>query len=108
MMDQTQHLLLKIAEEAAEVSQIALKAAQFGLDERRPPDGDKTYETNIERLAGELGDLMGVVELLDYKINGTGESNGEIIGDIYDAHRKNKPERIAKYLKYSQQLGMVQ
>ncbi|WP_321929869.1 hypothetical protein [Burkholderia cenocepacia] len=46
MMTLTQYLLVKIAEEAAEVAQIALKTAHFGLNETQPGRD----ETNAQRL----------------------------------------------------------
>lgn len=58
-MNLTQYLLGKLAEEAAEVAQMALKCQQFGL-------GDiYIHEPNSERLRCELYDLMAIIELLN-------------------------------------------
>jgi hypothetical protein len=64
MMTRAQFLLVKLAEEAAEVSQIALKSAQFGLSEVYDTGG-KTPATNLERIHRELDDLMGVLQMLN-------------------------------------------
>lgn len=58
-MNRFQYLLSKLAEEAAEIAQIALKTQQFGQDE--------VYEclSNIERVNVEFNDLLAVVELLN-------------------------------------------
>lgn len=61
-MNREQYLLGKIAEEAAEVAQIALKAQQFGFDSFHPDDPDTT---NLDLLRGELNDLLAVVGMLD-------------------------------------------
>lgn len=41
-----QHALVKLAEEAVEISQIALKTIQFGLDSEVPGEGI----TNLQKL----------------------------------------------------------
>ena len=60
-MNLTTYLLIKIAEEAAEVAQMAAKTAVFGLNEVYAVVG----KSNAERLADELRDLMTVVEMLN-------------------------------------------
>ncbi len=64
-MNFKEHLLGKIAEEACEVGQIAIKAQQFGLDSWHPDDVTKT---NRDLLVGELNDLLAVVMMLDPSI----------------------------------------
>lgn len=53
-MKSDQYHLCKIAEEAVEVAQRALKAQQFGLGEVQPGQD----QTNLERLEGEFHDLF--------------------------------------------------
>jgi hypothetical protein len=66
-MNKEQHILCKIAEEASEIAQIALKSAIFGLSDIYPTIGKSNYEL----LIGEFNDLLGVMEMLhelnDYK-----------------------------------------
>lgn len=99
-MDHRQHLLLKLMEECAEVSQRASKQMQFGRDEYQP--NQAIPWTNSERLRDEINDLLAVVKML--------EEVGEIpkfdLKD-FDKHLDMKRGKIRKYLKYSESLGMV-
>lgn len=52
-----------VAEEAAEVIQVAMKALRFGPDHRYP-DGEHSGLTNMEALAIEVGNFLEVMELL--------------------------------------------
>lgn len=58
-----QYLLNKLAKEASEVAQVALKASNFGLGEVY------CYESNRQRIFNELNDLLGVVELMNHELN---------------------------------------
>lgn len=59
-MNRIQYLLSKIAEEAAEVTQMVAKTQQFGLKEKYRTLGP----TNAERLGEEVTDLMTVLGML--------------------------------------------
>lgn len=90
-MDNEQYLLSKLAEEASEIAQIALKASQFGLNE--------VYidETNRKRIFNELNDLLGVVELMNHELE---------FGFTPDKKRiEDKAIKIHKYRFYSYELG---
>lgn len=94
-MDLEQLFLCKLAEECSEVIQLCMKAQQFGLDSVCP----KTGYTNKELLHGELNDILGAVGILnDFSGFGFVES---------DVAKRNKHEKILKYLKISQELGRV-
>ena len=97
-MTEIQHLLLKIMEECAEISQVCSKASQFGLEESHP-DMD---QNNLQRIRAEFGDLMGTVKYL-YDVHGV-----EIAAtkECMDSMTK-KADKLEKYLKYSKSLGMV-
>lgn len=101
MMTLSQYYLVKLAEEAAEVAQIALKAAHFGLSERHP----ERVETNAQRIYAELNDLLAMVHRL-------GEvSAGEFWFDIGSPEPmaiSAKLGKVAHYLAYSQSLGLVE
>lgn len=89
MMTREQHLLTCLAEECAEVAQRASKAIRFGFEETQP---EQPLDNRV-RLEQELGDLMGVADLL---------------GLVPDReHRAKKAARIKKYMKYSAELGQV-
>lgn len=94
-MNRLQYLLNKLAEEAAEVGQIALKTSQFGMDECL---ANQPYD-NRARIHQELDDLMAIVELLN------NEFNFEYVGNI--ARRKVKKDKVEHYYQYSVQLGLV-
>jgi len=59
-MNRTEHLLFKLAEECAEVTQEASKAAIFGMDEVMP--GQPL--NNRERVMKELNDVFAIAEML--------------------------------------------
>jgi NTP pyrophosphatase (non-canonical NTP hydrolase) len=88
-MTREQHLLTVLAEECAEVAQRAAKAVRFGMAEVQPgQDAD-----NRARLEAELGDLMGMLDMLD------------LVPD--EERRREKPTRVEHYLGYSESLGQV-
>lgn len=101
MMTLNQYFLIKLAEEAAEVAQIALKTAHFGLSEIQPG----RTETNVERIYGELNDVLAMVHRL-------GEvSGGEFWFDIGAPDHVAIAAKLAKvehFLAYSQSLGLVE
>lgn len=97
MMTLEQYLLGKLAEEANEVAQRALKAQQFGLDETQKGKD----EDNAGRIYGELNDLNGIVALLNDNIEGFDyEPDPEAIAA--------KGNKVEKYKKLSKKQGRVQ
>src|SRR5579872_1371766 len=102
MMTLQQFYLAKIAEEASEIAQIALKASQFGLTERYPQDP----KNNAERLCAELTDLQAMVlRLVD--TSPAGEFWFDI-GSLDHVAIARKLQKVDHYLAYSQSLGMVE
>lgn len=94
-MNTTEYLLSCLIEECAEVIQRATKAQRFGLREVQPEQS----LTNEERLAYELADLTGTLELL-------GENGVKLFaGDIAIEAKKQK---IARYMDYSREQGCLQ
>ena len=94
-MTNLQYLLGKLAEEAAEVAQIALKAQQFGLDEIKP---GQPY-TNAQRIEQELNDLYGVLTLLQQE------------GFYFQTDTEQicrKINKVVDFREYSIKLGMVE
>lgn len=99
MMTRQQHALLKLAEEASEVAERALKAMQFGLDEVEP--GQPL--SNRERLEYEIRDVMSVTVLLvRLKMVATVEFSS------MEEHVRAKLEKIERYYQLSQSLGQVE
>lgn len=60
-LDYKTYLLICLAEECAEVTQLASKCIRFGTENIAP--GQTVVNRN--RLAGELNDLLGVLEALE-------------------------------------------
>lgn len=99
-MDKAQYLLMKLAEECAEVAQRAIKQMQFGkyeIQEGQP-------FTNGERLKQEITDLGVVLELLveqneipDYNIG----------MEEWDKLKETKIAKMNKYLQLSADLGRI-
>lgn len=94
-MNIRQFLLIKLAEEAAEISQIALKTAQFGETELCPG----LHLSNVERIYEELNDLNAIIELLH-------DSTFHYVPCASAIEAKK--EKVEKYLRYSISLGMVE
>lgn len=65
MLNKSVYLLVCLIEECAEVIQRACKAIRFGFDEIQPGQS----LNNIERISGEMDDLLGVVRLLNTECN---------------------------------------
>lgn len=94
-MNRLQLLLGKLAEEGAEVAQIALKTQQFGLDEVCP---GQSY-TNAQRAHQEIDDLMAAVEMLN-----------DEYGFGYEPSRARieaKKAKVNRFADYAVELGQV-
>ena len=96
-MDREQYLLGKLAEEAAELAQIAMKAQQFGLNEVYTGDGNTL--TNGERIHLELWDLFGIIQMLNDECDFKYAHN--------TARLMMKIEKVNKYSEYSRELGKL-
>lgn len=103
MMDRQQYLLTKLAEEASEVAQIALKTQQFGYDEKRP---EQPF-TNRERIHQELVDLITIVLMLNEETElGFNFDSEEEEGGVSQSELKRA--KVNKYYEYSRKLGEVE
>jgi len=94
----TQWLLCKVAEEAAEVGQRAMKAQQFGVEEVQEGQG----KDNLERLRLKVNDLILTYDiLLDYlghNIEEFGPTKEELV---------IRYEKVHEFLQLSKSLNMV-
>jgi hypothetical protein len=93
-MNRTEHLLIILAEECAEVSQRVSKALRFGLNEVQPGQA----LTNEQRIWQEINDLAGVVEMII-----SARRSGGLSRIAVDA----KKAKVEKFLEYSQQCGTL-
>lgn len=98
MMTNEQYLLGKLAEEASELAQIAIKAQHFGLGETQCGQGDD-FPTNAKRIEAEFNDVLGVIDLLN-------EECGAGI-DESDLRISAKKFKTAKWRRYAAELGRV-
>lgn len=99
-MTRTEHLLIKLIEECAEVQQRATKALRFGLSETQP---GQTL-SNACRLADEVMDLMAAVEMLreqDYAFAAWLPWSPR--PDRIDTIR----EKVETFLRYSEECGTL-
>lgn len=97
-MNRSQFLLMKLAEECAEVAQRAIKQIQFGKFEIQK---DQPL-TNAERLKQELLDLRSITRLLQR----AGELP-EITTDEETNALIAKRNKLQKYLNLSTSLGQL-
>ncbi len=84
MMNETEHLLIILAEECAEVAKETSKALRFGENEVMP---GQTL-TNRERILHELNDLWAVVEMLGLQ-------------QVDRAAIERKKAKIGKFMEYA-------
>lgn len=97
MMTNEQYLLGKLAEEAAELAQIAIKAQQFGIEEVF--GGQETMRSNRERIEAEFNDVIGVIKMLN-------------IEEDIDIAQNNtaqiaKMNKVDEWRDYAKTLGLV-
>jgi NTP pyrophosphatase (non-canonical NTP hydrolase) len=105
MMTVQQYYLLKLAEECSEVSQRALKQAQFGKKEKQSesPSLTKIETTSAQRLRDEVNDLLAVIDcLIDI-----GELSEITEWELIQEKGKKKM-KLLTYLRYSRELGKVE
>lgn len=94
-MNRMQLLLMKLSEEAVEVSQMAMKCAQFGLDECKV--GETLH--NKGRFHAELNDLLAAIRMLDQEFDFDFQPDDDAI--------QAKIEKVNRYAEYSAKLGLL-
>ena len=80
-------LLTILAEECAEVMVRASKALRFGVSEVQPGQ----VLTNAQRIADEVGDILGVVEAL--------QERGLCDQSVIDAAKARKRRKLAQFMQ---------
>lgn len=94
-MNRTEHLLVCLTEECAEVQHAVAKALRFGLDDGYPG----AASTNAQDIAREFADVLAVVEML------------EEVGALKrhtDTHAiERKKARVREYIGYAEQCGAL-
>lgn len=100
MMTNEQYLLGKLAEEAAELAQIAIKAQQFGIDEVFGGESNPDALSNRDRIESEYNDVQGIINMLHVE-------EGIIIASDPDRHSQ-KIAKVSKWRNYARKLGLVE
>lgn len=95
MLTIDEYYLQYLAEECVEVAQRVSKAIRFGITEIQPGQD----MNNAIRLTAEMADVFGVWEVLVER---------GLVPKVTGAQIDRKLERMAKYLKFSQDLGTVE
>ncbi|MBP2966692.1 hypothetical protein J8385_19150 [Acinetobacter baumannii] len=98
-MNLESYLLVCLMEECAEIQQAVAKSIRFGLDDHHPSRKD---QTNQEELLEEFYQCVAVVEMLQEKNSLHKLSETEI-----DYIKKNKKEKVIKYMQYSKDKGQL-
>ena len=96
-MTRTEHLVMCLSEECAEVQKVASKVNRFGLEEVYSAYGI----TNNERLAIEYAELIAVAEMLEelgFK---------PLTGDWLERTKEKKKKRVKQYHEYAKDIGAL-
>lgn len=94
-MNKQDHLILKLSEEAVEVSKECHKALTFGIDDRY-----NRMPSIRQKIVMELNDLFAVVEMLQDE----GVLPMIVVNEyLIDAKKK----KVAKFMKYSKKKGKL-
>lgn len=110
-MKEVEYLLIKLAEECAEITQRVTKALTFGLTERQAdgPSDVKDGEAilnNLERIALEMADLEATFEVLQEKLNLSPET-ALIKFSLFNEALEKKKAKLQKYMDYSRSIGVL-
>lgn len=93
MMNMTDHLLVLLAEECAEVQHAIAKALRFGLDHKWP----EKEKTNRDQITLEVNDVITIASILRAR------------GDIDIApDNEAKSAKLARMIRLSADLGRVE
>lgn len=98
-MKLTEHMLICLMEELAEIGQAAAsasvrasKAIRFGLDEVQPGE----MANNMARLVAELADLKALIEVMEKD------------GTILRSQVENKKVKLGTFLDYARHCGTLE
>lgn len=103
MLNEVDYLLTKLAEEATEIAQRALKAVEFGLDEVQPGQ----EQSNAERVGGEVIDMITILLMLadlGVEIQASVAADEQVLNAMIAA----KKAKVEKYMALSRTLGKLE
>jgi hypothetical protein len=97
-MNFKQYLLIKLAEEASEVSQAAIKCSLFGYKSKDPREVNGN--TNLHKLLLEILDMEAVTQLLrEY------DDSDEVISFDPEEYIKLKQQKLIHYFEVSKDIN---
>lgn len=100
MMDKTEHLLVCLLEECAEVQQAVTKALRFGLEGVNPNKPE--FSTNAKNIIREYCDTIAVIELLVEEGILEERSSDEVSSMVWIAKTKKR-----QFMKIACQCGTL-
>jgi hypothetical protein len=95
MLNETEHLLIVLSEECAEVAHRVSKALRFGMVEVQPGQS----KSNAERVTDELTDLLAVAEML--------VERGVLPPHGNPMHMNQKREKVQAFMRYAADCGAL-
>lgn len=96
-MNESEHLLTCLAEEAGEVVQAVTKALRFGLKDGYPG----TDRTNEQDIQDEFAQLLAVMEMLEDKVFGPRDF------DRLQRTTNAKKYKVIEYMEYAVKTGAL-
>lgn len=103
-MNKTEYLLACLAEECSEVTKECTKALRFGLEYQdipSPSGKPLNPKPPRERLADELNDILGLLDLMEHE--------GVLPPDWNDpVKREARVRKTERYMEYSRKLGALE
>ena len=94
-MNRTEHLLVTLMEECAEVQQACSKALRFGLSDSYPGKS----ESNANHIIRELTELLAIIDML---------SEAKVLSNNINPDIKQlKIDKVEHWLKYAKKQGTI-
>lgn len=93
-MNRTEHLLMCLAEECAEVQQAIAKALRFGLADGYPD----TDRTNVDDITAGVEDVFALVEMLQ---------DENVLPALQRIFIEPKKEWVKRFIEYEEQRGTL-
>ncbi len=110
-MNRTEHLLVCLAEECAEVTKEVTKILRFGMNDKPIQSlGGNELEPNSVRLQQEIIDVITLIDMIadedDVLPLFNRPYNDE--GNEFESMMAAKREKVEKYIKYAREKGTIQ
>jgi len=104
-MTREEHILACLSEECAEVIKEVSKIHRFGMNDVHPDI--EGFIPNIERLSGEILDVIAVVGILRDENMISSKINPIFANDNVKIAINKKRDKVERYIKYARRKGTV-